>query len=60
MPPLFANAGYAFLVFYTDRFTVPEVVGRTVVIHDMPDDFTTQPAGNSGKKIACGVVKANT
>ena len=56
MPPLFGNDGYAFQAFYTGRFTVDEIVGRTVVIHAGPDDFTTQPAGNSGAKIACGII----
>jgi Cu-Zn family superoxide dismutase len=27
-----------------------------VIIHDSPDDFTTQPSGNAGNKIACGVI----
>ncbi len=57
MPPLFGNNGSAFLAFITDRFTVDEIVGKTVIIHSMPDDFTTQPAGNAGKKIACGVIR---
>ena len=56
MPPLFSNAGYALLIYVTNRFTVKEIIGRTVVIHDMPDDFTTQPSGNAGEKIACGVI----
>lgn len=56
MPPLFGSDGCAYLVFLTNRFTVNEVIGRTVVIHDMPDDFTSQPAGNAGNKIACGVI----
>ncbi len=56
LPPLFGNVGYAYSVFLTGRFTVSEVIGKTVVIHGSPDDFTTQPAGNSGKKIACGVI----
>ncbi len=56
-PPLFENSGYAYLAFLTNRFTVREAIGRTVVIHDRPDDFTTQPSGNSGMKIACGVVQ---
>lgn len=59
LPPLFGNGGYAFSAFFTDRFTPSEVLGRAVVIHDMPDDFTTQPAGNSGKKIGCGIIRAN-
>lgn len=57
MPPLFANGGYAFMVFLTDRFTIDEIIGKTVVIHSAPDDFTTQPSGNSGIKIACGVIE---
>ncbi|MCI8553389.1 MAG: superoxide dismutase family protein [Clostridiales bacterium] len=57
MPPLLSNEGYAFLAFFTDRFTVSDVVGRTVVVHDHADDFTSQPSGNSGTKIGCGVIK---
>ena len=57
MPPLFGNGGYAFSVFFTDRFSVEEIIGRTVIIHDRADDFHTQPAGNSGSKIACGQIK---
>lgn len=56
LPPLFGNRGCAFSAFLTDRFTVEEIIGRTVVIHDMPDDFTTQPSGDSGSKIGCGVI----
>lgn len=57
LPPLFGNGGYALAVFLTNRFSVDEVTGKTVVIHDRPDDFTTQPSGNSGVKIACGVIR---
>ena len=55
-PPLFGNDGYAWEAFFTNRFSVAEIIGKTIIIHDRPDDFTTQPAGNSGKKIACGVI----
>jgi Cu-Zn family superoxide dismutase len=34
------------------------VVNRAIVIHESPDDYRTQPAGNSGARIACGVIKA--
>ena len=56
LPPLFSNKGSAWSAFVTDRFTVREVINRTVVIHERADDFKTQPPGDSGKKIACGVI----
>ncbi|MBQ2999329.1 MAG: superoxide dismutase family protein [Clostridia bacterium] len=56
MPPLFCVGDRAFLAFLTDRFSVNEILGKTVVVHDGVDDFTTQPSGNSGNKIACGVI----
>ncbi len=59
LPPLFGAGEYAFSVFLTDRFSVKDIIGKTVIIHSAPDDFTTQPAGNSGKKIACGQIKAD-
>ncbi|MDD5863514.1 MAG: superoxide dismutase family protein [Firmicutes bacterium] len=57
LPPLLSDGGCASAAFVTGRFTPREVVGRTVVIHNSADDFRTQPAGNSGKKIACGVIR---
>ncbi len=59
MPPLFAVNSKALLAFLTDRFTVGEIIGKTVIIHSWPDDFTTQPSGNPGEKIACGIIKRN-
>jgi len=32
------------------------ISGRALVIHADPDDHKSQPAGNSGKRIACGVI----
>jgi Cu-Zn family superoxide dismutase len=34
------------------------IVGRGLIIHADPDDFKTQPTGNAGARIACGVIKA--
>ncbi|RTE06864.1 superoxide dismutase family protein [Paenibacillus whitsoniae] len=31
--------------------------GTSIVIHEKPDDLKTDPSGNSGSRIACGVVK---
>lgn len=56
-PSLLATRnGSAQLTFLTDRFTVLQALGRAVVIHLNPDDYRTQPAGDSGPKIACGLV----
>ena len=33
------------------------IVGRSVVVHRDPDDYKSQPAGNSGPRIACGLIK---
>ena len=58
MPPLFENDGYALCAFVTDRFRLSDVIGKIVVVHGKRDDFTTQPSGDSGTKIACGVIEA--
>ena len=57
MPPLLGNSCRAWLAFLTDRIKVEEIIGKTVVIHSAPDDFTTQPSGNYGSKIACGAIE---
>lgn len=56
LPTLINNNGYALSIFITNRFTVKEIIEKTVIIHEKADDFTTQPSGNSGKKIACGKI----
>lgn len=56
LPPLFSCNGRAFLAVLTGRFSLYEIIGKTVVIHAGPDDFTTQPSGNPGDKIACGMI----
>ncbi len=60
MPPLFGNSGRAWMAFLTDRISVDDIIGKTVVIHSDPDDFVTQPSGKSGVKIACGEIKRLT
>lgn len=55
-PVLPGNNGCALMFFYTERFHPEQAVGKTVVIHEMSDDFHTQPSGNPGDKIATGEV----
>ncbi|MGO1469506.1 MAG: superoxide dismutase family protein [Tissierella sp.] len=58
LPVLFSNNGYARMSFFTDKFRVKDIIDRSVIIHQNPDDFRTQPAGDSGTRIACGIIKA--
>lgn len=58
LPVLLSSDGRAYTIFYTGRFRPDEVAGRAVVIHDRPDDYRSQPAGDSGNRIACGEIKA--
>lgn len=57
LPPLLGDSGTAYMKVLTGRFCVEEIIGRTVIVHAGPDDFHTQPSGNAGAKIACGVIK---
>lgn len=57
LPSLLSCHGNAYMTVATGRFHVADIIGRTVVVHDMADDFNTQPAGNAGTKIACGVIR---
>lgn len=55
-PPLLNNNGFAWMSFYDEYLTIEDVIGRSVIIHRNRDDFTSQPSGDAGEKIACGVV----
>lgn len=57
LPPLFATKGKAWSMVYLDKFIPADIMGRTVVIHQHPDDFHSQPSGQSGTRIACGDIK---
>lgn len=57
LPPLIENDGYAYMSVLINKFKIKDILGKVIIIHDSPDDFTTQPSGNSGTKIACGKIK---
>ena len=43
----------------TTRFSLGDLVGRTVVLHANTDNYTDTPAnGGSGPRVACGVIEA--
>jgi superoxide dismutase, Cu-Zn family len=62
LPALQANkGGRAKLDTTLDVITVTSgaasIIGRGLIIHADPDDYKTQPTGNAGARIACGVIK---
>jgi Cu-Zn family superoxide dismutase len=64
LPSLKADAsGVARLNFVSSSIAVgagsTDVIGHGLIVHRDPDDFTTQPTGNSGPRLACAVISAN-
>lgn len=50
--------GSVVMRFLTDKFALAEVINLPLVIHIAPDDYRTEPTGNSGNPIACGIIKS--
>ena len=57
LPPLLSSMGYAWTMFYDGRLSLSEVLCKSIIIHGGRDDFTSQPSGDSGAKIGCGVIE---
>jgi superoxide dismutase, Cu-Zn family len=34
-----------------------DIVGKSIVVHEKADDYKSQPSGDSGNRIACGIIK---
>ena len=60
LPPILSADGIGVLSTFTNRFTVNDVIGKSFILHSGYDDFTTQPSGNSGSRLACGVIVSYT
>lgn len=58
LPALKADAkGVAKLDTTVSGIAVSGLVGRGLIVHADPDDYKTQPTGNSGARVACGVIQ---
>jgi len=33
------------------------IIGKAIIVHDGVDDFTSQPSGDAGTRVGCGVIK---
>jgi Cu-Zn family superoxide dismutase len=49
--------GRGLLIIAVGDMTMSNVVGKAVVVHEKQDDLQSDPAGNSGARIACGVLQ---
>ncbi|HXV76180.1 MAG TPA: superoxide dismutase family protein [Candidatus Polarisedimenticolaceae bacterium] len=54
--------GTGSLSLSTDRWTmgdgsVTDIVGKSIIVHADPDDFTSQPTGAAGGRIGCAVIE---
>ena len=62
MPALSADGSGTAKVDFVSREFVLEgpdtIVGKAVIVHANPDDYASQPSGNAGARIACGVISA--
>ncbi len=57
-----ADDGYGSLILTTDLWSIGtgeanDILGRAIIIHEKPDDFSTQPTGGAAGRIGCGVIE---
>jgi superoxide dismutase, Cu-Zn family len=54
--------GNAMITLTTDEWCIgcgdtnKDVLGKGLIVHDKADDYTTQPTGNAGARVACSAI----
>ena len=64
LPSLKADASGVAAIHFESRTvrvgsSANDIVGKGLIVHRDPDDYKTQPTGNSGPRVACGVIRAS-
>lgn len=57
--------GRGSLQLESDRWSIggdarTNILDRSIIVHSGVDDYTSQPSGNSGERIGCGVIRSAT
>lgn len=50
------NATYDYVDKHAQLNGPHSIIGRSIILHLQADDFTTQPSGNAGARVGCGVI----
>lgn len=59
-----SSEGIGFIIFETDEWCIGcgdekrDIMGKAIIVHEGVDDYTSQPSGNAGSRIACaGIIE---
>ena len=56
LPPLFSCRGYAYMQVVTDRFSIEDIIGKSVIIHSPTRNTFPSDGEETLRKIACGII----
>lgn len=60
LPPLLSGQGYGWASFYDKRFTIPDILGRSVIISQNSDGSAAPLPGENSGRIGCGIIRLVT
>ena len=56
LPPLISCKGYAYMQVVTNRFSIEDIIGKSVIIHSPSNQAFPEETSDDLKKIACGII----